>query len=447
MKPDAPHILLVNPWIYDFAAYDFWAKPLGLLTLAAILRRCGFSVAYIDCLDRFHPEAPAQDPTGRCGRGPYHKTRLPTPGVFSDVPRRYSRYGILPEWFKDDLAAGRRPDLILVGSMMTYWYPGVQETVSVLRRFYPDVPILLGGVYATLCPEHARSAVGADRILSGPGEESILQIAGEMTGWPVRSGPIAEDLDGLPPPALDLQRTIGYVPVLTTRGCPYRCPYCASFLLEKRRRRRSVESVVEEIRRWHQDFHVADFVFYDDALLLDAEIHAIPLLAALSEAGMPVRFHTPNALHIRAVTEPLARLMHRAGFATLRLGLETAGRGQHRMEQKATESEFQRAVAALRSAGFSGKSIGVYLLAGLPGQSLEAVLSAVEAVKQAGVRPIPAYYSPIPGTDLWPEAQRTSRYDLERDPLYTNNAVLPCWPAFSWPAVSRIKAAAGGAVN
>ena len=41
----APHILLVNPWIHDFAAYDFWAKPLGLLVLAALLRQHGFQVS------------------------------------------------------------------------------------------------------------------------------------------------------------------------------------------------------------------------------------------------------------------------------------------------------------------------------------------------------------------------------------------------------------------
>ncbi|RLC23795.1 MAG: B12-binding domain-containing radical SAM protein, partial [Deltaproteobacteria bacterium] len=58
MKYDTPNILLVNPWIHDFAAYDFWAKPLGLLSLASILRQHGFSITYIDCLDRFHPKAP-----------------------------------------------------------------------------------------------------------------------------------------------------------------------------------------------------------------------------------------------------------------------------------------------------------------------------------------------------------------------------------------------------
>ena len=83
---DAPHILLVNPWIHDFAAYDFWAKPIGLLYLAAILRNHGCRVSYIDCLDRFHPQAPSSDPTARWGRGPYLKTPIAKPhGLEEDL--------------------------------------------------------------------------------------------------------------------------------------------------------------------------------------------------------------------------------------------------------------------------------------------------------------------------------------------------------------------------
>jgi len=48
-------ILLINPWIYDFAAYDFWIKPLGLLYLGAILRQNRHEIHFIDCLDPYHP--------------------------------------------------------------------------------------------------------------------------------------------------------------------------------------------------------------------------------------------------------------------------------------------------------------------------------------------------------------------------------------------------------
>ncbi|MBW1725609.1 MAG: cobalamin B12-binding domain-containing protein, partial [Deltaproteobacteria bacterium] len=154
MKPDTPHILLINPWIHDFAAYDFWAKPLGLLTLASILRRHGFNITYMDCLDRFHPEAFPVNPYARYGRGPYLKTRIPKPRGLEDIPRNYSRYGIRKEWFMKDLISIHRPDLVLMTSMMTYWYPGIQETIAVLKEVFPDVAIVLGGIYASLCPEH-----------------------------------------------------------------------------------------------------------------------------------------------------------------------------------------------------------------------------------------------------------------------------------------------------
>ena len=51
VKHSSPHILLVNPWIADFAAYNFWIKPLGLLNIADLLRENGFRVTLIDCLD------------------------------------------------------------------------------------------------------------------------------------------------------------------------------------------------------------------------------------------------------------------------------------------------------------------------------------------------------------------------------------------------------------
>jgi len=188
LRSAPPHLLLINPWIHDFAAYDFWAKPLGLLTLAAILRQAGVRVSYIDCLDRFHPKAPPSDPAARHGRGPYRKTRLPNPSQFPDVARRFARYGVDPAWLREDLRTLGRPDLILVTSSMTYWYTGVRETVASVKDVYPQVPLVLGGVYASLCPDHARRCSGADEIFTGPGEPAVLALVAAHTGWAAAPG-------------------------------------------------------------------------------------------------------------------------------------------------------------------------------------------------------------------------------------------------------------------
>jgi len=447
VRCSSPRVLLVNPWIHDFAAYDFWARPLGLLLLGAVLRRCGVSVAFVDCLDRFH-----SDPSGkgekRCfGRGAFRKTSIPKPDGMEDVPRRFSRYGIPPERLHQDLLRQEPPDLILVTSVMTYWWTGVRETISLVKEVFPSVPVILGGIYATLCAGHARRKSGADRIVTGPGMTQILDLAAALTGrspasLKEQSGCDPEDMETWRYPALDLQRTIPYAPLLTAVGCPFACAYCASPLLSPKRMRRSPGSVLDEIRFLHGSHGVVDFALYDDAFLVDSPRHSVPILEGIIAAGLPLRFHTPNALHIREITPKTARLFKMAGFQTLRLGLETTATEEREgLDVKVTHAQFLQAAAYLREAGFHREQVGAYLLVGLPGQDLESVKESIRAVKACGIRPIPAYYSPIPQTALWKAAVASSRYPLESDPIFTNNAVFPCRKApFSWDTVTRLKA-------
>jgi radical SAM superfamily enzyme YgiQ (UPF0313 family) len=441
VKAERPHILLVNPWIHDFAAYDVWAKPLGLLQIGASLRQHGCHVSYVDCLDRFHPQAPPAEPGARHGRGPYIKTPLPPPPGLKDVPRRYSRYGIPSEWFSRDLEALASPDLILVTSIMTYWYPGVAETVAVLKNVFPAAPVVLGGIYATLCRSHAKASIGADAVVAGPLGKEILNILADHTGFNATPAYDFEDLDAWPFPAFDLQYHIAYIPILTSVGCPFRCDYCAAHQLQPRQQFRDPLAVVEEIEYWHSRYGVRDFVFYDDALLIHADRHARPLLEALVQKTRGLRFHTPNALHIRQISRETAALMYRAGFKTVRLGLETTmDTDAQRLDRKVGLLEFETAAHNLHAAGFNARQVGAYLLAGLPDQRLKDLEKSIQTVKTMGIHPILAFYTPIPHTALWERAVAVSRYDLEADPIYTNNAIFPCQnEAFSWKALSRLK--------
>ncbi len=436
-----PDILLVNPWIHDFAAYDFWAKPLGLLSLGAVLEKYGARVSYIDCLDRFHKMAGSTNPSNRCGRGPYLKTLLARPAGLEDIPRNYSRYGIKPGWFQKDLEKVHPPDLIFVTSLMTYWYPGVIETIAHIKNFYPDVPLVLGGIYAGLCHDHALACSGADLVVAGPGETGLFDLVKTFTNWSPDQEFDPEAMDAQPFPAFHLQRKIAYIPILTSRGCPFSCAYCASGFLWPKMEKRDPEKVVEEIVYWHNRFGVKDFAFYDDALLVDAAHHVVPMLKGIIRSGIKVRFHTPNALHIRHIGNATARLMFKAGFHTIRLGLETAAfEERSRMDKKVTEKEFLTAVNHLKNAGFKKEQVGAYLLAGLPDQEVGSVETSIKIVKKTGVTPVIAHYTPIPHTAMWDAAVKASRYDIASDPIFTNNAVFPCMnQAFSWKTLSRLK--------
>ena len=117
-------VLLVNPPIYDFAAFDLWAKPLGLLYVAAWLEMRGHEVRVVDCLDRFHPAACAAGgrhgaKKRKYGTGAYLWREIPSPSCYSQIPRIYKRFGLPEEVIRLEFSAGARPDVIGVTSAMT----------------------------------------------------------------------------------------------------------------------------------------------------------------------------------------------------------------------------------------------------------------------------------------------------------------------------------------
>jgi radical SAM superfamily enzyme YgiQ (UPF0313 family) len=440
-----PSLILINPWIYDFAAYDLWSKPLGLLYLASTLRSCGLEIHLIDCLDVHHPGMKNTPSLGQPVRRPYGtgkfwREMVPKPSPLRHVSRPYSRYGIRRQLFKKALEETRKPDAILVTSLMTYWYPGVQEAISLARKTHPDVPIILGGIYARLCSQHALQFSGANCVVSGgdPNDLGAVSKIMDQFAVPVQRGfpPKGE----LPYPAFDMLHKIDYICLLTSTGCPYRCRYCASHLLNPKFSRRDPFRILEEIIYWHRNYGVEDFAFYDDALLLEADKHVAILLENLIRMDLKVKFHTPNALHVREITPYIAKLLYLSGFRTIRLGLETSDMELHRdLDRKLSGGEFEKAVYNLQKAGFLKREIGVYVLMGLPGQSVESVENTIKFVSQVGATPYLAEYSPIPHTPMWEEAVTNSNYELSSEPLFHNNTLLPCWDEAQRARVPELK--------
>ena len=437
-----PSLILINPWIYDFAAYDLWSKPLGLLSLAGYLRHCRFEIHIIDCLDVHHPEMKGHPsmkvPTRRAyGTGKFWRKEVPKPLPLKNFARPYSRYGISPKIFKDELRKIRDPAAILVTSLMTYWYPGVKEVISLAKEIHPGIPVILGGIYAKICRDHAIQYSGADRVVPESGPRSLLEVLYDY--GICAPGPLPDE-NTLPYPAFDLLRRIDYICLLTSTGCPYRCRYCASHLISPDLLQRDPEEVFSEILFWQGNFDVQNFAFYDDALLLSAETHLVSVLEQAAKLNLNLKFHTPNAIHAREVTPDIAMLMYRTGFHTIRLGLETSDFSLHRdLDNKIGEGDFEWAVKSFLEAGFTGSEIGAYILIGLPGQSIDSVLETIDFVAKTGASPYLSEYSPIPHTALWKEAISHSRYPLCSEPLFHNNTLLPCWGEDQKKEIPRLK--------
>ena len=441
-------VMLINPWIYDFAAFNLWVEPIGLFSIGSILRQHGYELDFIDCLDRYNPDLlklqGLSAPTGSAyGTGKYYREPVEKPEVVKHIPRRFCRYGITPGIFESELDKRTKPDVVLVTSKMTYWYPGPHEVIRRVKQRYPDVPVVLGGTYATLCHKHALEKSGADFVVRGEGEFPALQLVDQLTGNRSDYAQFPTHINDYPFPAHDLIRKLDFAAVLTARGCPMTCSYCAVPLVSPGFRQRAPHQVVDELQWCYEAFGTRNFAFYDDALLLNARKHIHKILDLVLDCGLKFYFHTPNAMHAQVIDAELAHKMYAAGFKTVRISLETSNVTRQKLTgSKVTNNGFTKAVERLKAAGFTAEDIGVYLLMGLPGQPLEEVVESSRFVHEQGVQVKLAEFTPIPGTVEWERASEVYGFDPDSDPLLHNNCVFSLYMEHSatqeWDAVKRL---------
>lgn len=402
-----PEVLLINPPIYDFSAYDFWLRPYGMLQVAGMMRQACrltlFNYMRTDKRDAW-------------GRGRFHEQILKQRPEYKDIPRYFRRFGQPREELRNFLAR-KRFDAILVQTGMTYWYPGVREVLEDARQLQPEARIVLGGVYATLCPDHAKS-LGPDLVV----EAGHLQPLWDLLQLIPSAGPAFWDFD---------HGGVGVIKIAD--GCPFRCTYCAVPTIYPPFKARPTMDCIEELRHLARS-GCRQVAFYDDALLFRPEQAILPFLEQVLIGNLEFHFHTPNALNARFMTAEIAKIMVRAGFRSFFLGLESsAGEWQGRTGSKVQSDEFAQAVAHLRGAG--ADNITSYIIVGHPeseSQKLEATMRFAHA---CGARILLSDFSPLPGT---PDGEKSLAWADMNEPLAHNKTAFTI-RRLGWNEFQRLK--------
>ncbi|RPJ09853.1 MAG: radical SAM protein [Spirochaetaceae bacterium] len=436
-----PKVLLLWPPVYDFALFDLFLKPFGLLRLGKWFDDSGYDVNLINCLDYTESRSLAHFGVPirqKNGTGKFFRQVAERPAVFGPVKRHFARYGILHEVMEKRIRQCR-PDIVLVGSGMTYWYPGVIEAIDCVKKNLPNVPVVLGGVYSILCRAHAQNNCGADYVVAGDGFTGLAPVL-EKCGLPV---PGAGKAYAGPPESQLIVRD-GFLDAAGIRlhsGCPMKCSYCASVAVSGAFLPGDPEALFNEVCVIHRKLGITNFAFYDDALLYDADRGIIPFLNAIADSGLKLDFYTPNGMHISLLTPQIAMLMRKTGFRDLRFGVESTRNEFHSVhDNKFTHEMLPDALSMLHEAGFANHEITAYLLAGLPGQYAEEAEEAIMAVHASGAHAYVSEYSPIPGSALWQQSVKLSRFPIAEDPLCHNNTLFAMqWEGFTIEDLERLK--------
>ena len=406
-----PKILLVNPPIYDFAAYDFWLKPYGLLRTGGLLRPIA-ELSLFDYMDRLHPafDSAAKAKTDSDSKGPYPFERIPNPIPLKDIPRYYRRFGMPRQIFLDYLTKNGPFDFVLIQTVMTYWYLGYKEVIEDIRQLCPQAKIVLGGFYATACTEHAK-ALGADTVVVGDNFEPLWDLLGQK--------PPADPQ----PPAWELYPKLDAAVMTLTHGCPFKCSYCFIPQSNVKFKTRSLDKCSAELK-YLVELGIRNIAFYDDALLYQPEQILLPFLQFVIDNKIQVNFHTPNAMHARFITPELADLMVKAGFKTFYLGFESSSEAFHKETDsgKVISDELADAVKFLKTAGANPNLICAYEMLGHPRANVQQLEESMRFANSLGIRVMLSDFSPIPGT---PDGELCRKYTDLDEPLNHNKTAFP----------------------
>ncbi len=411
--------LLVNPFIYDFAAYDYWLKPLGLLYISAILKKRGHCVDLIDCMDRHHPRLPPSK-SDSAGRGHFQSSEIKKKQILKKYPRRYKHYGLGKTKFKNLVAEVKTPDYIVISSGMTYWYPSLVDTVDILKKEFPQTEILIGGIYVTLCYNHAQKHLPECTLFKGAGLDGFLNYIGEPS----------LDFSKWPPPDYSFYDN-EYVVFRTSLGCPGNCSYCGINKITSGFFCKNKEKIEAEINYLKSKCKTKRFVFYDDSLLRNEEL--MEFLSS-SKTGK-IDFYTPNGLEVSRLDKKTAKTLYLNNFRIPKLAADVLYNRQNKKSIKNNRNSMETAVKNLDKAGYKKSNISAYLIMGVPGQSLKEVQKSAEFLHNLKIKVELSEYGVVPGS----KDENLLPSEIIREPLLHNNSIFPTFVLDRWTEIFELK--------
>lgn len=414
INQDAPISLVFPPTSFSPGSIKRVIPPLGLLYISAALKASGWKTQVIDCvaLDPLHE---VQQPNGLIAVGL----------SINDAAAR--------------ILAGS-PSTICISVLYSCDLATSFSLAQEIRALGFQGPIIFGGLHASIYPAEIltskrtieQTLPTADFVIRGEGEKRLpALLEGLIHGvFNINADGLCglfneriflnpqiqmiEELDSLPFPdyesinlELYFSLNLPFSPfpkgervmqILTSRGCPVGCTFCASTNFNRKFRARSVENVIAEIKYLKENFNIDEIQFADDNLTLDPR-RACQLFDAISDFDLP--WCTPNGIMVNTLDFHLIQHMINSGMYQITLsfdgGTDLTLKNIHRKPVN-LHAGFEIA-SELMAADIL---IHTTLVVGMPGETINDISEAFDFIKSLPVHSVAVFFAQaLPGSELY----------------------------------------------
>ena len=402
-------ILLINPQrMLKNPKNQYTSIPIGLISLASFLQINGYETEVLDTI------------------GEDLKNYEPFNGVY--------RVGLSNHKVIKCIEASK-PDVVGISCAFTPRFPNVVQISRLVKQFNPNIPVIVGGMHATVCADKVLQEPSIDFVVMGEAEFPVMNLleklktntlkGEELKGISFRTPEgifinkervLLDNLDVLPIPAYDLipmekyfrsgvrrdalTEEVRQTSVITSRGCPFQCTFCSSqSMWGNVCRQRSPMHILAEIEMLLNSYGVKEIAFEDDNLSLNKDrIHQ--LCREIIHRNLKFKWTTPNGIHIANLDKSLLRLMKSSGCRRLNFGIESGDEHilNDVMNKKISLDKVREVVKIAQDEGIV--TLG-YFVIGMPGETKESLQRTIEFAKSLALHEIGVFVAtPFPQTQL-----------------------------------------------
>lgn len=319
------------------------------------------------------------------------------------------------------------PDILAFSFSYSTQHDFFFHCLPLFKKIWPDITVIVGGMHASNAVEYLLENYDVDYVVAGEGEESfplllslLLQqekkpdikgvhsrdaIRCDITGKPEIATPV-KNINDLPFPDWSILKMDSYMgqdaegaqlfgdeieagggqyrhaSLFTTRGCPFKCTFCASHTIHDRQmRRRDVQNVVEEMRQLNKSYGANYFHIYDDLAFLTTR-RALELLEGMKNSGIEnLQVSVTQTLSVNCTSkETIDALIDYIGISTISFAVETANPEiQKRIKKNVNLDKAERLI---RYAQSKGLIVTINIILGFPEETREQMLQSISYVKK-----------------------------------------------------------------